>query len=1188
MLIQNLFKRDIARPINGVVKADQMDDATRWQELDEFVITRELDGHIRRFFESYLDAIDHRNDADVSGRIGVWVSGFFGSGKSHFIKILHYLLRNEPVTLDEQTKQPFEFLSSKIDDSMFVGDLKRAVATDTDVILFNIDSKAGHKAGRDAILQVFLKVLNEMQGYSPDHPHIAHMERYLEAKGKLGEFKEAFEKATGSPWAQERDAYEFNRDEVIEAFCTATGQSKESAEKWIDNGENTFELTVENFSKWVKEYLDSKGPDHRLIFVVDEVGQFIGGDTHLMLNLQTITEQLGTACRGRAWVVVTSQEDIDAVLGEMKTSKANDFSKIQGRFRTRLSLSSANVDEVIQERLLAKDADAVPELEQLFTEKGDIINNQLTFRNVGMTLRNYKGPEDFVRNYPFAPYQFLLLQKVFESIRKAGATGLHLSRGERSILDAFQSAAKQVRHDEVGVLVPLHRFYPAIESFLDTAVKRTIDQAAERDLDTFDIDLLKVLFLIRYVDEIRGNVDNLVTLSLDQIDQDRLSLRRKIEESLVRLEKETLISRSGDVYSFLTNEERDISREIKNVELVGGEEAKLLGEIIFDDVLKGMRKHRFSANKVDFTLNRSVDGHPFGNRSEGGLSVQVISPLSEEYEYFGDERCKLDSTSEGGSVILRLPDHESLGRELRTYLKTAKYVRSKDADDESTRRIIRHFGEENQVRRGRLVSLLGEMLAEGDCYAAGTKLATKASAPQAILDEAVEYLVKNTFNKMGLLKNLHDDPVKEIQAVLRANDIGQMQLALKAEDNNSQALEDVKSYVELCSKTSRQIVLYEMIENRYGVRPYGWPSLETALLVAQLMVLGEIGLMMEGATLPVDRSYEPLATTSKWRKIVILKKQTSDPKAIQQARMLGNEVFSEMGPDGEEPLYLFLQRHLRGWQTDLASWKSLADTGSYPGGQEIADGLNTIKPLLGEEDSYKFIEKFNANKDALLDLSDAYHDLDHFFNHQKQTWERLRKAHERFDRNRLDLERDEKAAAGLRRMREILDAPAPYPLLKEAAGLISTVEQVNQTLVADRRSDALEKVEKQATAIRQELESVKADDSLRSRCLTPVESLVQQVKQTESLAHMAQAVSESQRLFDAAVRSISEWIEQQQAKGDETTPPPPAVKPIQVVKPTELLSQNYIETEEDIDAFLNQLRTALKAAVSENKRVQIR
>ena len=177
MKILNLFERDIFRPINGVVKADQLDEFSVWQELDEFVVTKELDQHLRNFFSAYGDAIKQPNDPDVAGKIGIWVSGFFGSGKSHFIKVLSYLLRNRTHTHDGQRKQAVEFFESKIKDAMLFGDIKRAVASNTDVILFNIDSKADHRSGRDAILAVFLKVLNEMQGYSGDHPHIRCAER---------------------------------------------------------------------------------------------------------------------------------------------------------------------------------------------------------------------------------------------------------------------------------------------------------------------------------------------------------------------------------------------------------------------------------------------------------------------------------------------------------------------------------------------------------------------------------------------------------------------------------------------------------------------------------------------------------------------------------------------------------------------------------------------------------------------------------------------------------------------------------------------------------------------------------------------------------------------------------------------------------------------------------------------------
>jgi len=123
-----------------------------------------------------------------------------------------------------------------------------------------------------------------------------------------------------------------------------------------------------------------------------------------MLNLQTLVEDLGRLCEGRAWVIVTPQEDIDAILGDIKASKAQDFSKIQGRFNTRLSLSSANTDEVIQVRLLEKEKDAKPQLTHLFDTKGDILKNQLSFTGDNSTMKNFGSADDFINNYPHGEF----------------------------------------------------------------------------------------------------------------------------------------------------------------------------------------------------------------------------------------------------------------------------------------------------------------------------------------------------------------------------------------------------------------------------------------------------------------------------------------------------------------------------------------------------------------------------------------------------------------------------------------------------------------------------------------------------------------------------------------------------------------------------------------------------------------
>ena len=547
------------------------------------------------------------------------------------------------------------------------------------------------------------------------------------------------------------------------------------------------------------------------------------------------------------------------------------------------------MDEVIQERLLAKREEARHDLEAEYAKQGDILKNQLSFKDAGMTFPQFRNADDFVRDYPFAPYQFKLLQKIFESIRKAGATGLHLAQGERSLLDAFQHAGKSVAHMEVGILVPLYRFYPSIESFLDTTVKRTIDHAKDNvSLEDFDTRLLEVLFLIRYVDEVKGNADNLVTLCLDQIDADRLALRKTIGASLQRLERETLVNRSGDTYFFLTSEERDINREIKNVELGSAEEAKFAGELVFDDVLKGHRKHRFNANKMDFSFNRICDAHPVGNRTEGALIVSIMTPLADDYESYQDGRCVLESSREDGQVLIRLRDDESLGRELRALLRTEKYIRTKDDGTlpPTTKRIHRGLAEENRMRRDHLIRLLGELLADASYFVAGQRLEVSASAPQIALREAMEYLIQNTFSKMSYLKTLCDDPLREIQAVLRSNDIGQYNLNMDMLESNPQATEDLRDYIELCKKTNRQIVLFGMITERYAKRPYGWPEFEVILLLARLIMAGEVQCVSGGAAIPKDKLYEALTSKRKWRNITIVQRATTRPEDVKQAREL--------------------------------------------------------------------------------------------------------------------------------------------------------------------------------------------------------------------------------------------------------------------------------------------------------------
>ncbi len=1184
MHIKDLFVRDLFRQINGVVKADQLDESVVWQELDEYVVTRELDRHFRKFFDAYLAAMDNPNDPVVASKMGVWVSGFFGSGKSHFLKILSYILKNhrarDPKT--NQEKDTVNFFDQKINDPLLLSDIKRAVMGTTEVVLFNIDSKADNKDSKDAILSVFIRVFNEMQSFSGDSPHIAHLERELTQEGKLELFHQAFQEASSKNWQKNRDAFGLYRDEVIQALMKTKGMSEDSAAKWFDEAEDKYKLNIEGFAKLVKEYLDSKGPKHRIIFLADEVGQFIGQDTHLMLNLQTITEDLGRICGGRAWVIVTSQEDIDAVLrGELTGSKANDFSKIQGRFSTRLSLSSANTDEVIQSRLLDKVIDARRVLEDLFLEKGDILKNQLSFSNNGATMKNYRDKDEFVSDYPFAPYHFQLLQKVFESIRKAGATGKHLAMGERSMLDAFQSAAKNIGDKKVGALVPLYEFYPAIESFLDTAVKRTIDQAKDNSgLEPFDGQLLRVLFLIRYVDIIKSNIDNLVTLCIEEVDTDRLALKRKIEASLQRLEKENLVSRNGDLYFYLTDEERSVSREIKNVDIAPSEVTKVLSDMIFQEVFKDDNKCRYQLNKKDYGFNRICDGLPYG-KMDHDLGVEVITPLNDDFTLYNGPKCILRSAEDNGRVLIKMPENLDFGRELNTYVRTNKYIhiKSDKAAPESLLKILRDRADENRERANRLTAMLEKMIVEGDFYAAGQTLEQKAVLPRVALQNAVTYLIRNSYTKLGYLDAVHDDPQKEIRAVLMSNDIGQYNLQIDVAEGNSQAIKEVRQFVDLSMVKYESILLSDMVE-RFSSRPYGWPEMEVALLVARLFLAGEITLMVEGAAVLPKDAIDPLTKSVNWKKVKVLKRKAVAAEELEKSRKLGQELFGKIGPESEDGLYAFIRSALQEWEQKLKSYQPLADTGKYPGKDAIDAGCRMSENLLAVAASYDFFQMFLKKKDDLHDLADDLHELSDFYTNQKATWVKLQKAMEGFFKlNRQELDKDEKARQALARMDEILSAKRPYSMIKEVEGLLNIVDTVNDALLIKRKEYTIADVDQKISQVMEVLAEYKADPDLKNKALKPLQDIKKHIQQEGSIP----GIFYQAKIADDELEAVLEMINSRKAKEDTKKP----AKPVKYIQPAKVSAKPYLETQKDIEDFITALKKALEEALGENARIRL-
>ncbi|HIC7645404.1 TPA: BREX system P-loop protein BrxC [Serratia liquefaciens] len=1212
MNIEQIFEKRLDRNINGVVKAEQTDDASAWIEMDEYVITRELEGHLRHFFESYVPATGP-DRIRMENKIGVWVSGFFGSGKSHFIKILSYLLSNRKVSYNGTERHAYAFFEDKIKDALFLADINKAVHHPTEVILFNIDSRANVDDKEDAILKVFLKVFNDRVGYCADFPHIAHLERELAKRGQYEKFKTAFSSITGKSWEKERDSYYFISDEMAEALSQATGQSVDASRQWVEQLDKNFPLDINNFCQWVKEWLNENGKN--ILFMVDEVGQFIGKNTQMMLKLQTITENLGVICGGRAWVIVTSQADIDAAIGGMSSRDGQDFSKIQGRFSTRLQLSSSNTSEVIQKRLLVKNDAAKPALAKVWHEKGDILRNQLAFDpTTSASLRPYTSEEEFIDNYPFVPWHYQILQKVFESIRTKGAAGKQLAMGERSQLEAFQTAAQQIASQGLYSLVPFWRFYAAIESFLEPAVSRTITQACQNGiLDEFDSNLLKTLFLIRYVDVLKSTLDNLVTLSIDKIDTDKVELRRRVEKSLNKLEREMLIARVEDKHVFLTNEEKEIENEIRNVEVDFSAINKKLASIIFDDILKN-RKYRYPANKQDFDISRFLNGHPLDGAMLNDLVVKILTPKDPAYDFYNNDAACRPYTSEGdGCILIRLPADARTWTDIDLVVQTEKFLRDNAGQRPEQASLLSEKARENSVREKMLRVQLESLLAEADIWAIGERLPKKSSTPSSIVDEACRYVIENTFGKLKKLRPYNGEIAREINEQLTLENDTELDLG-DTEESNPDAMREVETWVSMNIEYNKPVYLRDIL-NHFARRPYGWPEEEVKLLVARLARKGKFSFSQQNNNIERKQAWDLFNNSRRHSELRLHKIRRHDESQIRKAAQTMAQIAQQPFSEREEPL---LVEHIRqvfdDWKQELNVFRAKSEGGNNPGKDEIESGLRLLNSILNEKEDFALIERVTTQANELLEFSEDREDLVDFYRKQFATWQKLGAAlNGSFKSNRSALEKDTIAVKALGELESIWQMPEPYKHLNRITPLTEQVQNVNHQLVEQHRQHALERIDARIEESRQRLLEAHATAELQNSVLLPMQKARKRAEVSQSIPEILAEQQETMALQTDAEKKINQWIDELRKKQEaqlravketkQATEPQqsyaaaekPVIQP--VPKKTHLVNvasemrkaagSEVLETTEQVEKALDTLRAALLAAIEAGDRIRL-
>jgi len=439
----------------------------------------------------------------------------------------------------------------------------------------------------------------------------------------------------------------------------------------IETLRNDSNASVDDFCNKVNDYIKTKPKGFRLNFFVDEVGQYISENSKLMLNLQTIAETLATKTKGNSWILVTSQEDMESVVGDMNKSQQNDFSKIQARFKLKIPLTSANVDEVIEKRLLSKKEPAKAVLKDLWLKENANMETLLSFSDSGVQFKKFKDEKDFISKYPFVVYQFDLFQQCIRALSNHNAfQGKHASVGERSMLGVFQHVIQHIETKDENTIVSFDLLFEGIRSTIRGELQNAITLAEKNLDDDFAIQVLKALFMVKYYSNFKTTVRNITTMMIDNIHVDLKEHEKKIQLALNILENQTYIQRNGDIYEFLTDDEKDIEQEIKATQIDDQKVTELFKEILFDEIIRD-NKIKFLDNRQEYEFTSKIDGVILGREKE--LVVEIITPNFIDH----DREDFYKSQTMGYSTLLMmvLQNDDHLLMDVRMYLKTDKYIK---------------------------------------------------------------------------------------------------------------------------------------------------------------------------------------------------------------------------------------------------------------------------------------------------------------------------------------------------------------------------------------------------------------------------------------------------------------------------------------------------------------------------------
>lgn len=911
--IGDLLSRDLGRKIEEIIQVDQDDEQSVYSEITEYIAT----GSIREQYADLLKAVAEA-PSESHESVGIWVSGFFGSGKSSFAKNLGYALENRKVL-----GQDFASLFKRQIDDEQVGNLVDFINAQfpTEVILFDIAKEQDTRRVTQRIAEFIYTVLLRELDYAEDFD-IAELEIELEAEDQLNQFIAKCKEIHGQEWRIVRKgAQRLSRaSAVLHELDPVTYPASDS---WAHTQRSRdAAISVSKVVHRTFELFGRRRPGKALVLVIDEVGQHVARSGDKIEDLRATIEEFGKVGRNLlkarkipapCWIIVTSQEKIDEVVAAID-SKRVELAKLQDRFRHRVDLAPSDIREVATRRVLAKKDDAVLLLQKLYNGSQGALNAALRLERT--SRRTDISEKDFVQFYPYPPHYIDICISIMSGIRLQPGAPRHFGGSNRTIIkqayEMLVSNRTNLAESSVGTLVTLERVYELVEGNLSNERRTDIYEISERfksdpEAKQWTLRVAKAICLLEFVRDLPRTEANIAAFLVDKVgDPAPVS---QVEAAIKKLYAAQFIRNTEDGWKLQTAQEKNWETEKKACDPKPRDRNEIvrnaLREVFSEPSLRTYRHKDYRT----FRVGISVDGTTVGDEGDIRLGLSKAEDAAEMPGRINEVRDESRQKSHENDlywVFSLTPEIDELVAQLFASRKMVeKYVQLGAQRQISGEQATCLQDEKNAVlnTQARLRDKIAEALERGTGMFRGVArdAASLGKNLSEIIKKLLEQVIPELYPKleMGSRPLRGDEPdvflkAADLKALPQVFYVGDRGLGLVTKEGSkylpnpsADVAKEVRDYLaSQYEYGNREACLGKALERQFSGTPYGWDRDMLRLILSVLFRAGVIEVSFGGQkfnsyTDPPSR--EPFINNTKFKSAVFTPVKPIDLRTLTQA-----------------------------------------------------------------------------------------------------------------------------------------------------------------------------------------------------------------------------------------------------------------------------------------------------------------